>query len=128
MGGLVLQNGAALIVEGIGDNKWLILEDGIRIQFQNDATYRTGDYWLIPARTATGEVEWPSSEDNPLSVPPHGIEHHYAPLAVISVGADGTILEENIDDCRCTFQPICQTPLPERRSNGLCRHLQPAQT
>jgi len=41
----------------------LTLADGVQIQFQKSdpdgpaETYRTGDYWLIPARTATGDVE-----------------------------------------------------------------------
>lgn len=78
---------------------WLELEDGIRIQFQppvqppgvaEPATYyRTGDYWLLPARVATGDVEWPGGQGDPLPIGPHGIDHHYAPLAVVTIGADG---------------------------------------
>jgi hypothetical protein len=53
-------------------------------------TYRIGDYWLIPARTATGDIEWPVDEnDNPKLMGPHGVEHHYAALAVLQ--ADGTM-------------------------------------
>jgi hypothetical protein len=33
------------------------LEDGIQIQFLTGGKYPTGDYWLIPARVATGDVE-----------------------------------------------------------------------
>jgi uncharacterized protein DUF6519 len=40
----------------------LNLEDDIQIQVQPKATYRTGDYWMIPARVATG-VEWPKLRD-----------------------------------------------------------------
>ena len=63
-GGLTLANdNAALIEEGV----WLTLEDGVQIRFQpaNPADdeqaneYITGVYWLIPARTATGDVRWP---------------------------------------------------------------------
>jgi hypothetical protein len=43
--------------------------------------YRTGDYWLIPARVATNDIEWPSVTEGVL---PHGIEHHYAPLAILT--------------------------------------------
>jgi len=74
-------------------NDWTSLEAGIQIQFQPAAQnnqkkiYRNGDYWLMPARTATG-VEWLGSSDNPAAQLPHGVQHHYAPLAVISV-ADG---------------------------------------
>ena len=76
-------NGAALAV--FPDAKapgWLKLEKGIQIQFQ-PGTYRPGDYWLIPARTATGDVEWPQEAGGPKAMPPHGVEHHYAPLALI---------------------------------------------
>ncbi len=88
------------------EDKWIELEDGILIQFVSpanisgtgpayaesteriippDASYRTGDYWLIPARVATGNVEWPVGPDGlPKELPPHGIKHHYAPLASLS--------------------------------------------
>jgi hypothetical protein len=64
------------------DAGWLTLEDGIQVQFQA-GSYRAGDYWLIPARTATGDVEWPGPVGQPEAVPPHGVEHHYAPLAIL---------------------------------------------
>jgi hypothetical protein len=80
-----IDNAAQLVEEN-----WLSLEDGIQIQFQllpADGTYRTGDYWLIPARTATGDIQWPTGPQGPpLALPPHGVEHHYAPLALITVG------------------------------------------
>jgi len=82
----------------IEKDKWLTLEDGIQIWFESGATYRTGDYWLIPARTATGDVEWPSSSSGSLPLPPHGVEHHYAKLAVISVEESGKVTI--VDDCR----------------------------
>ena len=95
-----MDGGAMSLIEGRGANEgWLELEDGIRIQFQPDTAqlpaphqYRNGDYWLIPARVATGDVEWPGDPGAPgvpSAVPPHGIDHRYAPLAVISIGADG---------------------------------------
>jgi hypothetical protein len=81
-GGLDLDEGAARIVESSSPLAgWLSLEDGIQIQFQPGATYRTGDYWLIEARTATGDIVWPREDGQPLALPPHGIDHYYAPLA-----------------------------------------------
>jgi hypothetical protein len=68
-------------------NDWFGLENGIQIQFQNEGTYRPGDYWLIPARTATGDVEWPGPVDDPEAVPPHGVEHHYAPLGLMTAAS-----------------------------------------
>lgn len=63
------------------------LADGVEINFSSMGPprggFRPGDYWLIPTRTAEGQVLWPRDENgDPLDLPPHGIEHHYAPLAV----------------------------------------------
>lgn len=121
-GGLTLaSDNAAFVQEGV----WLTLEDGVQIKFQpatsvSPATgvatanqYRTADYWLIPARTATGDVEWPKVTDAqgnpetdgqgnpiPIALPPHGINHDYAPLAVISVSANGVSI---VSECRSSF-------------------------
>jgi hypothetical protein len=80
-----LTNGAITVRES--DVGWIPLEDGIEIQFgTSDAPhkYRVGDYWTIPARTATADIVWPlNAQGMPLSMPPHGAQHHYAPLAWI---------------------------------------------
>lgn len=57
------------------------LEDGIKVTFDQGGKYRPGDYWMIPARVLTGEVEWPGGPDNPEFQLPHGPAHYYAPLA-----------------------------------------------
>ncbi len=90
------------------DNDWINLESGVQILFPkvggNQASqYRIGDYWLIPARTATGDVEWPGPVGSPTALPPHGIIHHYAPLAIISV-ANGTI--SSLTDLRRTLKQL----------------------
>ena len=91
-GGLDLKDGAALIREG--GNNWLKLESGIQVLFDGDPAqhYRSGDYWLIPARTATGNVEWPQASGEPLAQGPHGIEHHYAPLAIVKFDGNAIAL------------------------------------
>ena len=82
--GLELHQGAAVIPN---EKDWIALEDGIEIQFQAAGTgtpqYRPGDYWLIPARVATGDVEWQKDGNKPRAVAPHGVTHHYAPLAAL---------------------------------------------
>ncbi len=78
----------------IEEDKPLTLEDGIQIFFESanaDNNYRSGDYWLIPARTATGDVEWPKDESGSVARAPHGIEHHYAPLGIIECEKNGDI-------------------------------------
>jgi hypothetical protein len=116
--GLELSDGAALIEEG---SSWLNLEDGVQIEFLSAnadpaISYRTGDYWLIPARVATGSVEWPIALDDdgnpvqdssgntiPIAMPPKGVIHHYAPLAVISVGATGAVTATS---CQSQFKSL----------------------
>ena len=87
---------------------WLPLEDGISVQF-SAGQYRTGDYWLIPARTATGEIEWPPFEVpnlNPQPQPRLGIEHHYCRLALIRVQEKA--VDQDITDCRKLFPPLTE--------------------
>jgi hypothetical protein len=105
----VTNEGVLKIVESsVPDEDWLDIENGIKIQFQPGGTYRTGDYWLISARTALGDVEWPEGVDDqgnstPKYLSPHGVMHHLAPLAIISV--EGKDLELK-HDCRCNFSPL----------------------
>jgi hypothetical protein len=85
------------------------LEDGIQIQFSNPTAngsnqYRTGDYWLIPARTATGNVEWP--KEDPLARGPRGVLHHYAPLWIISVTQGGVVSVDPANDLRRNIKPL----------------------
>ena len=98
-----LMAGAVPITEGTNDTNWIDLEDGIQVQFQPGGTYRTGDYWLIPARTV-GTIDWPGDPKNPDAVAPHGITHHYAPLWIICAAADGTVGLNN--DLRRPFAAI----------------------
>lgn len=87
-------------VEKTVESKEIQIEDGIYIQFQkdqDDVVYQRGDYWLIPARTATGDVEWPK-EDNgqPKALLPHGVVHHYAPLAIITVAGGNVTVDVDL--------------------------------
>ena len=68
------------------DRTWHELEDGVQIRFEAPrARCERGDYWLIPARTATNGVLWPQSRDTrpgPLAIPPDGPARYLAPLAL----------------------------------------------
>ncbi len=86
---------------------WLELESGVQIRFEKGADYRTGDYWMIPARTDTADVEWPQQGGEPLPVPPRGICRHYAPLAYLTAydtGKNDIVITE-FSDCRAIFEP-----------------------
>ncbi len=86
---------------------WIALEGGIQVQF-SQGDYHTGDYWLIPARTATGEIEWPPfavPNTAPVAQPPLGIVHHYCRLALMRAERDRL---DVIEDCRVLFPPLTQ--------------------
>lgn len=127
------QSGATATADGVEiTTDEMPLEGGIEVQFSG-GTYRSGDYWLIPARAAisteTGSIEWEGLQS------PHGIHHHYCPLALVDF--DGSKFSLN-SDCRHLFPPltditagdvrfdnnICQLPNAETVQdalNGLCQ-------
>ncbi len=102
-----------ITVEVPATNKgWIPLgSEGIEVAFsvgdsQNDL-FSAGDYWLIPARVATGELEWPPYEvpnTNPQPQPPMSVilcsTHHYSKLAEIE------IQPKTVVDCRRLFPPL----------------------
>ncbi|ARZ66109.1 hypothetical protein SMD11_0443 [Streptomyces albireticuli] len=91
------RDGGLKLVEGA----WTDLEDGVQVWFAPGGRYRPGDHWTVPARTATGTVEWPATADaRPLLQPPAGIEAHYAPLAWVVGG------EASQTDLRFSFRPL----------------------
>ncbi|MFI1966312.1 DUF6519 domain-containing protein [Streptomyces pathocidini] len=96
-----LRHGAVRVEEG----RWLPLEDGVEVYFAAGGTYRPGDFWLIPARTATGSVEWPTDPARrPLLQGPAGVRAHYAPLAWV-------LGEGSVSDLRMAFGPLAG-PVP----------------
>jgi hypothetical protein len=102
---LTLVAGAIEIVPAPADGGWINIEDGIEVRFE-PGQYRSGDYWLIPARVATGSIEWPQdASGGAAALPPRGIVHHYAPLfAVTATGANPFVTL--VKDCRCLFAPL----------------------
>ena len=77
--------------------EWLDLEEEVQIRF-NGGTYQPGQFWLIPARTASGDVIWPQASDGsgPKAVPARAPRHFYAPLAVVDPSGAAPVFT----DCR----------------------------
>jgi len=99
-------NGARKVTVPGGNQGFLALEDGVEVRFEPGRHYETGDYWLIPARTATGDVEWPkngAAPVAPLARPPEGIAHHYCKLALLSLAGEEWKV---VEDCRKLFPPL----------------------
>jgi hypothetical protein len=107
-----LWNAAAAPIAVAADNDgWLPLEDGVEVHFEA-GTYRTGDYWLIPARAFIGEfsgdIEWPrDGSGNPVALPPAGVVHHFAKLAVVDFDATKKQFA-NVRDCRSPFPAVTE--------------------
>jgi hypothetical protein len=112
--GDVVTDGTVPIIE---EGEWIPLEDGVEVQFAKaeGSIYRTGDYWLIPARTATGDVEWPGPPEAPPFVPRHGIDHHFAPLASITVTGEGVVTVDL--EHRRTFELLAKPQRPRQASS-----------
>jgi hypothetical protein len=120
---LELADNGALVLKR---NEWLTLEEGVQIMFEETPPtthkYRRGDYWLIPARTgAIGDVEWPQNEETtpdgqeiliPRAVPPHGVDHHFAPLAIIP--AAGAAINTRRQFSLTITEPTAAPVTPER--------------
>jgi hypothetical protein len=92
---------ALKVVEEDAANRFIDLEDGVQIQFQAGGTYLRDDYWLIPARTATGDVEWPQVGGKPAERLPDGVAEHLAPLALVT-GA------KTVEPIRSLFKQLAQ--------------------
>lgn len=96
----------------VGPRRWITVEDGIEVQFEA-GSYRTGDYWEIPARTILGNpllvdsngIEWPQDAGAPAPQGPQGIRHRYARLAIVRRTAAITTREH---DCRVAFPALTE--------------------
>ena len=94
----------------------IVLENGVTVALAldpGDGRFRSGDHWVFAARTNDASVE-------PLSdAPPHGVQHHYARLAIVTFPDDETDCrthwppEVTGEGCACT---VCVTP--ESHANG----------
>jgi len=106
---IMLDEGAVPIVEASAtETRWIDIEDGIQVQFSAGGSYRSGDYWLIPARVATGSIDWPHSlaADGSLqwqAQPPGGVQHYYAPLGFLGLNANNTLTTTR---CLCEIESI----------------------
>lgn len=102
---------------------WIPLgNEGIQVKFESDSFYTTGDYWLIPTRAITREIEWSRDKDNtPLAQPAEGIHHHYCALAKLTY-KNRSFKTSDDSDLRKTFPP-----LTKQGSNSGSIGLEPSQ-
>jgi len=106
--------GAVIVPIPAGAGSWIPLENGVQVQF-SAGSYSTGDYWLIPARTVTGEIEWPPfaiPNTAPIAQPPAGIRHHYSRLAFLQLVTPATQTWQ-IQSWRSVFPALTEVPSPD---------------
>ena len=75
---------------------YIELDAALEVRFGGPAGawFRTGDYWVIPVRAGAG-VRWPTDGSGaPLALPPHGVQHHYAPLRTLRWSGGTWTLDE----------------------------------
>ncbi|WP_020160068.1 DUF6519 domain-containing protein [Methylobacter marinus] len=106
-GTIDIKEGNEYIKKETDDNnsmdKFFELEHGIKIQFQPGGNYHKGDYWLIPARVASGDILWlKNDQDEPQFLPSNGIKRHRAAIGVY-------IDENTIKNCGCVPDITCKT-------------------
>lgn len=84
---------------------WVAVEQGIEVFFAA-GRLATGDHWQVPARSLAAKIEWPTDEATGAEalLPPRGIVHHYAALALVNRDAGG--LWSVGSDCRNIFPPL----------------------
>ena len=96
---------------------WEPLEDGVEVKF-NAGMYKSGDYWLVPARTNTAEIEWPGGD-----VAPFGTRFAWCKLAILDVAQNQIT---SVQDCRPQFPSL--TDLNDIESGNCCTyHVRPGQ-
>jgi len=103
------QSGTTVTSDGIalGTDMWFPLENGIEVRFEK-GDFEPGDAWTIPARAATGTIEWPPcGREGSFYQPAHRTEIYRVPLACIqwarSKESPDSLL---IADCRKLFPPL----------------------
>jgi hypothetical protein len=86
------------------EGRWTPLERGVQVQFVPGGYYRTGDFWLIPARVATNDILWPqSTAGKPAALRPQGVERH---RGVLGFGIKEQA-QVTFTNCICTITPQC---------------------
>jgi hypothetical protein len=91
------------------------LENGIQVRFA-PGSYNAGDFWTIPARAASGQIEWPpcGSDGQPFQHAQYA-KVRAAPLACIHYNA-GASQPFTVDDCRRLFSPLTELTPPAQPS------------
>ena len=107
----------ALPVPAGPDETWLELESSVQVRFDVDAArqYSTGDYWLIPARAISRNIEWACDGDG-TPLPVESLAYHdFARLAFIRRSGGGYSI---LADARRVFPSLTDAQLAYVSGDG----------
>jgi len=87
----------------------LVIERGLVMRIEG-TSFREGDYWIIPARTATiadpGMIEWPQTDAGAaIAVAPHGVDFAYGKVALVDL-TNRLFVPDSEVDCRELFPSL----------------------
>ncbi len=99
-------SGTGVTADGIqiAANTWMPIEEGVQVWF-SDGHYAPRAWWLIPARTATADIEWPPFQipnTEPIPQPPSGVNRNFCRIGTI----DSEVTPWIFGDCRHFFPPL----------------------
>jgi hypothetical protein len=123
------QSGSGASGNGIVlSESWITLENGIQVSF-GKGNYVAGDAWTIPARAATGQIDWPpcGGDGKPFQ-PAQYAKIYRAPLACIHpqplkaartrarLPSFARFSPDHfvVDDCRRPFPPLTDLSAPSQ--------------
>ena len=120
-------SGASVTPEGIPlKSGWLQLESGVEVSF-TEGSYVSRSFWLVPARTATADIEWPPFQvpnTQPLPQPPLGEFHNFCRLALI----ESVYGKWTAGDCRLQFPSLTNICADDVCYHSHCDGLKDAET
>ncbi len=99
------------------DGEFFELDAGIEVAFDTAASgrlYRSGDYWMIPARVTNRNIEWPMAASGPAALRSENTRH-YARLGFLRL-TGGTFSE--IADARHIFPALSDAVLNYAGGDG----------
>lgn len=74
--------GAISVTVPDSNDGYIPLEGGVEIKFE-PGNYRSGDYWLIPVRAISQDINWPQNDAGSIAKSSQGIQHHFCQLAMV---------------------------------------------
>jgi hypothetical protein len=82
------------------ESPWSDIEHGLQVHFDRSGT-QPGDYWVLGLSPGLRHpLRWPVDDRGAKPLPPFGVEHHRAPLAVIA--------GDEVIDLRRFFMPLTE--------------------